>query len=68
MKTTEEFDPFRFCQTCEDPEEAGRRHLMIATEAYYRAERRAFASGHEIDDWIAAENSCLSRIVVAVPE
>ena len=27
----------------------------IAEAAYYRAERRAFASGNEIDDWLAAE-------------
>ena len=28
---------------------------MIAIAAYYRAERRGFASGCELDDWLAAE-------------
>ncbi|TVQ89009.1 MAG: DUF2934 domain-containing protein [Chromatiaceae bacterium] len=28
---------------------------MIADAAYYRAERRQFASGHEHEDWLAAE-------------
>lgn len=31
------------------------RNAMIATAAYYRAERRRFASGFELEDWIAAE-------------
>jgi Protein of unknown function (DUF2934) len=31
------------------------RRSMIATAAYYRAERRQFASGHELEDWLAAE-------------
>lgn len=28
---------------------------MIAEAAYFRAERRGFALGGELDDWIAAE-------------
>ncbi len=28
---------------------------MIALTAYYIAERRGFAPGHELDDWLAAE-------------
>jgi len=32
-----------------------RRHAMIAEGAYYRAERRGFAPGHEMDDWLEAE-------------
>ena len=31
-----------------------RRHL-VATEAYFLAERRGFAAGHELEDWVAAE-------------
>lgn len=34
------------------PEE---RYKMIAAAAYLRAERRGFANGHALDDWIAAE-------------
>jgi hypothetical protein len=28
---------------------------MIAERAYYRAEKRGFAPGHELEDWLAAE-------------
>jgi hypothetical protein len=28
---------------------------MIATVAYYCAERRGFAAGGELEDWLAAE-------------
>jgi hypothetical protein len=31
------------------------RHAMIAEAAYYRAERRGFAPGAELQDWLAAE-------------
>lgn len=31
------------------------RHEMIATTAYYIAEQRGFAPGHEQDDWYRAE-------------
>jgi hypothetical protein len=31
------------------------RHEMIARAAYYRSQRRGFAPGHELDDWLAAE-------------
>lgn len=34
---------------------AGELHAMIAEAAYLRAERRAFAPGHELDDWLQAE-------------
>jgi hypothetical protein len=31
------------------------RHEMIATAAYYIAEQRGFAPGHEEDDWYRAQ-------------
>lgn len=31
------------------------RHAMIAEAAYYRAQRRGFAAGRELQDWLAAE-------------
>jgi Protein of unknown function (DUF2934) len=31
------------------------RHEIIAQAAYLRAERRGFAPGYEIEDWLAAE-------------
>jgi hypothetical protein len=35
--------------------EARERDAMIAEAAYYRAEARGFESGHELEDWLAAE-------------
>jgi hypothetical protein len=35
---------------------AEERWKMIATAAYLKAEKRGFASGHELDDWTEAEN------------
>ena len=31
------------------------RHELIAVGAYYRAQKRGFAPGRELDDWLAAE-------------
>jgi hypothetical protein len=31
------------------------QHRMIAEAAYYRAERRGFQPGHELEDWLVAE-------------
>ena len=31
------------------------RHAMIAEAAYFRAEKRGFAPGHEVEDWVSAE-------------
>jgi hypothetical protein len=31
------------------------REALIATAAYYRAQRRGFRPGQEIEDWLAAE-------------
>jgi len=31
------------------------RHAMIAEAAYYRAQRRGFEPGHELEDWVTAE-------------
>jgi hypothetical protein len=37
------------------PVDAEMRSSMIAGAAYYRAEARGFATGYELDDWLAAE-------------
>jgi len=34
---------------------AERRRAMIAEAAYLRAERRGFAPGRDVEDWLAAE-------------
>ena len=38
------------------------RHQLVAAEAYFRAERRGFAAGSELDDWVAAEAAVDSRL------
>lgn len=44
------------------PVSAGERERMIAMEAYYRAERRGFAPGHELEDWCEAEAEIERRL------
>jgi secreted protein with Ig-like and vWFA domain len=39
-----------------------RLQAQIAEAAYYRAERRGFAPGQEIEDWLAAEAEVLARV------
>jgi hypothetical protein len=33
---------------------------MIAERAYYRAEKRGFVPGHELEDWLAAEREIVA--------
>lgn len=47
-----------------DPE---RRHALVAEAAYYRAERRGFAPGSELEDWCAAEHDIDSSLVRDLP-
>jgi Protein of unknown function (DUF2934) len=47
------FDPLRFCQAT--GQASAERRALIAKAAYFRAERRAFQAGHELEDWLAAE-------------
>lgn len=35
---------------------------LISEAAYYRAKRRGFAPGHELEDWIQAEAEVMGRI------
>jgi len=34
---------------------------LIAECAYYKAERRGFVPGFELDDWLAAESEILAK-------
>jgi hypothetical protein len=43
----------------------GERYLLIAEAAYYRAERRGFAPGHELEDWLDAETEVGRMVAVA---
>ena len=50
--------------------EADSRHALIERAAYLRAERRGFATGHELEDWCAAEREIddqLFRGEITVP-
>ena len=40
---------------CEAPSAQVNREAMIREAAYFRAQRRGFAQGAELDDWLAAE-------------
>jgi Protein of unknown function (DUF2934) len=46
-----------------DPEQ---RRALIAEAAYFRAERRGFAPGHEAEDWLAAEIEVDTALTVGV--
>lgn len=35
---------------------------LIAEAAYYRAKKRGFAPGHELEDWIQAEAEVMDRL------
>jgi hypothetical protein len=39
------------------------RHTAIAEAAYFHAERRGFAPGHEMDDWLAREGEIEERLI-----
>lgn len=41
------------CGGARDP--YGSRHRLIAENAYFKAERRGFAPGRAVDDWLEAE-------------
>jgi Protein of unknown function (DUF2934) len=38
-----------------DPPQEPEWHRMISQAAYYLAEKRDFAGGHALEDWLAAE-------------
>jgi hypothetical protein len=38
-----------------DPDLLSKFREMVAVNAYYRAEKRGFEPGHELDDWFEAE-------------
>lgn len=42
------------------------RRNMIAETAYYRAKRRGFAPGYEIEDWLAAECEVDTALTIGV--
>jgi hypothetical protein len=51
-------DPLRFVE----PRPAKPREALIAEIAYFRAQRRGFEPGHELEDWLAAEAEVDQRV------
>jgi hypothetical protein len=43
------------------------RAALIAEAAYFRAEKRGFAPGHETEDWLAAEAEVDARLMRVEP-
>jgi len=54
-RPTEEMKPQAPASSSPPAVDAVRRRAMIAEAAYYRAERRGFEPGYELDDWVCAE-------------
>jgi hypothetical protein len=42
--------------------DAKERQRLVAEAAYYRALKRGFAPGHEVQDWVAAEKEVDARL------
>lgn len=59
VKVLESAGPVPADATSVDP---NLRRQMVAAAAYYIAERRGFAPGHELEDWVAAEAAVDSRL------
>ncbi|NLT33646.1 MAG: DUF2934 domain-containing protein [Acidobacteria bacterium] len=43
------------------------RYLLISEAAYYRAEQRGFAPGHELQDWLDAETEVERMLAETYP-
>jgi hypothetical protein len=39
------------------------RHASIAEAAYFRSQHRGFTPGHELEDWLAAEEEIDQRLI-----
>lgn len=47
------------------PATSTERESMVRMAAYFRAERRGFAPGYEIEDWLAAEAEVTASAIAA---
>lgn len=47
------------------PHTSDERNACIAEAAYFIAMRRGFSPGHELDDWLTAENEVDARLLGA---
>jgi hypothetical protein len=62
-KPTHNFFPLRFSPPMVASQ--SERRKMIERAAYLLAERRHFAAGHEVEDWLAAEAEIDNRLLHA---
>ncbi|QJD28591.1 DUF2934 domain-containing protein [Methylococcus geothermalis] len=51
--------PYDEVETVPPPPDPDLLHALIAEAAYYRAEKRGFAGGGELEDWLEAEKEVL---------
>jgi hypothetical protein len=58
--TEPQASPFEPRARAEVPADEVRK--LIAEAAYYRAKKRGFTPGHEVEDWVQAEAEVLRRI------
>ena len=52
-------------KTYRAPHNLGERNAYIAEAAYFIAMRRGFSPGHELEDWLTAENEVDARLMGA---
>lgn len=50
-------------QMCTAPRISEDRNACIAKAAYFIAMRRGFSPGHELEDWLTAENEVDARLI-----
>jgi hypothetical protein len=55
-------DPSPFTQRPTLPTDSSAYRELVAIAAYYRAQRRGFAPGGEVEDWLEAEREVATRI------
>jgi hypothetical protein len=55
-------------QTHRAPHSLEERHACIAEAAYFIAMRRGFSPGHELEDWLTAENEVDTQLIGAPRE
>jgi hypothetical protein len=58
-------------ETVPPPPDPDMLHALIAEAAYLKAEKRGFAEGGELDDWLEAEKEVLemqARLAIPTPD
>jgi DNA-directed RNA polymerase len=65
MKMTDDYSQQSYNKESIDPVEFQK---MIAEHAYFKAEKRGFAVGHEIEDWLEAEQEVSKQCFYWVQE